>query len=44
MADRVYEKAVEGVEDADRAAMVRALARITANLEDTRTKTKDKAA
>jgi DNA-binding MarR family transcriptional regulator len=44
VADEVYGKAVDGIDEADRAAMIRALTRIAANLEDTRIKAKDTAA
>lgn len=44
VAAEVYERAVEGIDEADRAAMLRALPRIAANLEGARTKSKDNAA
>ena len=43
VAAEVYERALDGIGEADRAAMERALTRIASNLEDTRTR-KDKVA
>ncbi|EYD74789.1 Transcriptional regulator, MarR family [Rubellimicrobium mesophilum DSM 19309] len=43
VAAEVYERALDGIEEADRAAMDRALTRIASNLEDTKTR-KDKVA
>jgi DNA-binding MarR family transcriptional regulator len=43
VAAEVYERALDGIDEADRAAMERALMRIASNLEDTKTQ-KDKVA
>lgn len=42
VADRVYAKALAGIGETDRDAMLRALTRIVANLNDVRTKAEDK--
>ena len=43
VAAEVYERALDGIDEADRAAMKRALTQIASNLEDTKTR-KDKVA
>ena len=44
VAAEVYRKALDGIDEADRAAMERALARIAVNLDDSKIKAKDKVA